>query len=62
MQKLEHWKYKGITWDSFTGVMASMRKIEMKIRPKNYNMNGMISNVCLCERELTFKFFSVVIP
>ena len=36
-------KYKGIIWDSFMGVMASMKKIEMKIRPKDYDKNGMLS-------------------
>ena len=46
VQKNANCKYKGIYWDSFMGVMASMKKIEMKIRPKNFDKNGMIS-VCL---------------
>ena len=35
-----HYLYKGITWDSFTGIVASMKRIEMKIRPKDYDKNG----------------------
>ena len=46
-----NWR-NGIHWDSFMGVMASMKKIEMKIRPKNYDKNGIIS---ICIQQLTIQ-------
>ena len=41
MGKTPNNKYKGITWGSFMGMVTSMKKIEMKIRPKSFDKNGM---------------------
>ena len=49
---LAHNKAPGIHWDSFMGVIASMKKIQMKIRPKNYDKNGIIS---ICIQQLTIQ-------
>ena len=38
-------RYKGITWHSFMGIVASMKKVVMKIRPKNFDENGKIYQI-----------------
>ena len=41
-------RYIGITWYSFMGIVASMKKIEMKIRPRDFDKDGTFLNTFIC--------------